>query len=267
MITAQIARFILKEHRHKPIAGDVLLIGRQTVAMSEAEARNLIESEGITLRPYTTEIDTRTIGHGQGSYITDRCFFAMFTDARVAALDVSDYEGAEIIHDLNTPWRALPQADFIFNGSCLDNLFDPAQAMRNLSTMLRPDGRILSFEHASLMQSAYLAYSPEWFWSFYSANDYADCVVWRANLAERDPNTKKFSMQGDWQICGWRPDRYGSGDIIVCLAEKGRLSSNDRTPSQEHYRAMHGQEPGRQYVSPRQFTFPDGLSKALLPWR
>lgn len=284
MINAQIARFILKEHKHKPIAGDVLLIGRQTVAMTFAEATALLLSEGIDPR-YSGQpvIDRETVAAKDAltrgvEYITDKFFFSMFTDATVKTLDESDYEGADVIWDINRPieygglsgllnTQIIRSADFIFNGSCLDNLFDPAQAMRNLSAMLRPDGRILSFEHGSIMQSAYLAYSPEWFWGFYAANDYADCVVWRANLISRDPNTKRFSMQGDWQICGWAPDRFGHGDIIVCLAEKGRLSTNDRTPKQEHYRAMHGDEPGRKYESSRRFKFPNGLSKAMLPWR
>ncbi len=89
----------------------------------------------------------------------------MFCDADVIALDVSDYEGAEIIHDLNTPlpnkYRSV--ADFIFNGSCLDNLFDPAMAIKSMSKMLRPGGRVMHVEHGSPIQGAFLCYSPEFF--------------------------------------------------------------------------------------------------------
>lgn len=284
MITAQIARFILKEHQHRPISGELLCIGRQTIAMGFAEATALMLEEGISPRYQTDgviEIDEVTTAgidaRRRGvDYISDRQFFSMFTDARVSTLDVSGYEGAEIIWDLNVPFPymddAIVRADFIFNGSCLDNLFDPAQAMRNLSAMLRPEGRILSFEHGSITQSAYLAYSPEWFWGFFSANDYADAKIWIASPIETDRNTPKAkpSLQGNWLIQEWKPrdQIVGIEDfMVVCLAEKGKLSANGRIPRQEHYQALYGESAGREYVSPRRFVFPGGVSRALVPWR
>lgn len=287
MITAQIARFLLKEHCHRPISGELLCIGRQTIAMTFAEACALLLEEGISPRYQigraieidevtTAGIDARRRGI---DYISDRQFFSMFCDANVQTLDVSGYEGAEIICDLNVDLKTQQingalhhSVDFIFNGSCLDNLFNPAQALMNLSFMLRPEGRILSFEHGSLVQSAYLAYSPEWFWGFFSANDYADAKIWIASPIETDRNTPKAkpSLQGNWLIQEWKPQDQivGIEDfMVVCLAEKGKLSANGRIPRQEHYQALYGESAGRMYVSPRRFVFPRGVSRALVPWR
>jgi hypothetical protein len=101
----------------------------------------------------------------------------MFSPGRVMALDVSDYEQAEIVFDLNEtlPAKYHRIADFIFNGSCLDNLFDPATAIKSLSKMLRPGARVMHLEHGTAIQSAFLCYSPEWFFDFYAINNYADC--------------------------------------------------------------------------------------------
>jgi hypothetical protein len=64
------------------------------------------------------------------------------------ALDVTDYEGADIVLDLGEP---IPEKycgnyDFIYNGSCLDNMFNPGVALMNLS---KPQGRIINIEAAS----------------------------------------------------------------------------------------------------------------------
>src|SRR5262249_24549327 len=154
----------------KPIGGDVLLVGRQTVMLTPEQALALLAREGVAPLPgHVVEIDKSTVAAKDG-FITDRSFFSMFSRGRVIALDVSDYEDAEIVHDLNC---ALPEkyrgvADFIFNGSCLDNLFDPAMAMQSISKMLRPGGRVMGVEHGTSINGAFVCYSPEWFFDFYA---------------------------------------------------------------------------------------------------
>src|SRR6202158_2041993 len=241
-IFPQTAALILKEHKHQPIFGDVLLIGRQTVLLSEEAALELIVSEGITPRSsYLREIDTTTVGYDIGPYITDRAFFSMFSATRTLALDVSAYEGAEIVHDLNTP---LPDkyhviAYIIFNGSCRDNLFDPATAIKSLSKMLRSGGRIIHLEHGTPIQDAFLCYSPEWFFNFYAINNYSDCQTLVCTFSE--------GLQQPWVVSRWRPYRetkavgaaLGIGNFLnVVIAQKGDESSDDRTPIQSHYRIL-----------------------------
>ena len=49
-IMSPIARSILREHVHKPIVGDIMLIGRQTVPMTLVQAKEMIKSEGVAVR-------------------------------------------------------------------------------------------------------------------------------------------------------------------------------------------------------------------------
>lgn len=241
-IFPQTAALLLKEHRHRPIVGDVVLIGRQTVLLKEDEALKLIADSGIAPLPeYLREIDVTTIGSDVHNYITDRAFFSMFSTASVRALDVSAYEGAEIVHDLNTtlPAKYHDIADFIFNGSCLDNLFDPANAIKSLSKMLRPGGRIVHLEHGSPIQDAFLCYSPEWFFDFYAVNGYADCQTFVC--------TFPYGMQHEWYVSDWQPysgakakgASLGIGHFInIVIAEKDSGSTDDQTPIQSHYRSL-----------------------------
>lgn len=158
------------------------------------------------------------------------------------ALDASPYEGAEIIHDmcLPIPNKLRGCADFIFNGSCLDNIFDPAQALRNISAMLRPEGRVMMFEHGTMIQGAFTVFSPEWFFDFFAANRYADCQVQIGCFDD---------IFGPWRIQNWEPfdesgqgmfDSMQQGDFVtICTAEKGPGSTDNIMPIQAQYRAQH----------------------------
>lgn len=236
-ILPQVARMIVKEYLHRPIIGDVVLIGRQSVLLSEKEALDLIRSEGlIPLPSYIREVDGTTRDRGG---ITDRAFFSMFTDAKVIALDVSPYEGAEIVHDLNVP---LPEkyygtADFIFNGSCMDNLFDPANAIKCMSKMLKPKGRVMHIEHGTPVNNAMLSYSPEWFFGYYAINDYADCRIYICAFGSSTVNP--------WRVYRWlpfteklfySPNNMGVGDFYnMVIADKGLTGTDDKTPIQLLY--------------------------------
>jgi hypothetical protein len=280
MITAQIARFILKEHKHRPITGDLLCIGRQTIAMTVVEAMSLLIEEGITPRGgIEVELDEITVAgkeakKGGMEYISDKSFFLLFCDAKLSTLDSSSYEAANIMWDLNYPRDGEYKScfDFVFNGSCLDNLFDPAQAMINMSSFLGPLGRLLSFEHGTLTQSAYLAYSPEWFWGFFEANLYEDINLWLTWPCQVDRNQGSAgpSLQGDWRVGKWHPSLSTDGlghFMTVVLAEKGEASTNDQIPSQEHYKALWGEGGRKMTEGKRRFEFPNSVSTALVPWR
>jgi SAM-dependent methyltransferase len=204
------------ENACRPIAGDVLLIGRQKVEFSD---------------------------------LTDTELFQTFPEVRtINALDASRYEGCDIVHDMNIP---IPEglngiADFIFDGSCLDNIFDPAMAIRGFSRMLRPGGRMMLVEHGTAIQGALVAFSPEWFFDFFAANDYERC---RITLFRFDD-----ILRSPWEALPWEPYRDGTmvkatpeiGDFVnVVIAEKGSVSTDDRSPMQGQYRVMHGNDPYR----------------------
>jgi SAM-dependent methyltransferase len=187
------ARMILHEHRHRPIKGTVLTIGRQSIGLTAEEMDNLLEVTGATKCRLTYEIDKATVGVSRARpYITQESFFGAFTDAKVLSLDVSAYEGADIVCDLQGKirWRHKGIADFIYNGSCLDNIFDPAAAMRNMSRLLKPDGRVYHYEQGNSHPTAYLKYSADWFMDFYALNEFNDCKVYIADK----PNTLGVSL-------------------------------------------------------------------------
>jgi SAM-dependent methyltransferase len=218
------------------------------IAATPEEAAALVLANGIEVRAEAAiEVDQATCGaHGRG-LITDRAFFSLFTDARVAAVDVSDYEGADYVADLNRPFPSTltAVADFVFNGSCMDNFFDPAAALRNMTRTLRSGGRIVHLEHGSPVQNAYVMYSPAFFFDYHAANRFTDCKVYAALFDD---------MLDPWQVFLWEPyyvdvsgwklsDQMHPGWkhlLNVVIAEKGEESTSDESPIQGFYRQVHG---------------------------
>lgn len=239
-IVHQMARLIVAEHAYKPIAGEFLLCGRQSVFLAPKDALKIV-SDAKVLRPaIKPRLDESTRG-GQGrGWISDESFFELFTDATLNAVDVSDYEGANIVHDMCTP---VPQAlhgrfNFMFNGSCMDNLANPAAFLANTSRMLAPGGVVMHIEHGSLARGAYLMYSADYFHDFYAVNRYADCKVYMALF-------EKSHREETWNVFQWYPGEgkgalpsmhTRTGAMIVTIAEKAAESTDDVFPIQAHYR-------------------------------
>ncbi len=246
-ISSHIFRSLLKEHRQRPLRGRGLLIGRQSIFFTREGMLGIAASEGITLKDVALSKDTETRAGGE---ITDYELFASFCDLKMDALDVTAYENANIVHDMHepVPSKLHGQYDFIYNGSCMDNLFNPAEFLKNCSRMLKPGGRFLSIEHGSAFPGGYLLYSPDFFLDFFAINNYADALVFVCDfLGSCSPH----HIQSPWMLWNWNPLRFGkaiehsthlsmSNRLILCITEKGENSTDDRIPIQGQYRSSEG---------------------------
>ena len=238
---------LLHEHRYKPISGTIVTIGRHTVGLTGSEMDQLLESMGVPKRPGAQyEIDNDTMGGGRGT-INQESFFGAFSDAKVLSLDVSAYENADIIFDIQNhlPSQYHRFADFVYDGGCLDNIFDVATAIRNISSMMKPGGRFLASNIGGPHPTAYLKFSADWFMDFFAINQYADCKTYIINYPganQKDPNqivVYRFNpyvehATGVGYDCSSivATNRYQ----ILCFAEKGSNSTDDKNPIQKHYR-------------------------------
>lgn len=248
-IMAPVARAILREHAHRPLTGDGLLIGRQTVPLTLAEARAMMAEEGVAERAdfdasadWVHDKSTR-VAQGR-NYISDLAFFALFSDISFRTLDVTDYEGAEIVHDMHEP---VPEHlhgafDFIWNGSCLDNMFDPGAAMLSTGRMLKPNGRVICMEMATRHFNAYASFSQSWFFDYFAANAYADCKVYAMCFEPKLLQTGPYHLfcASDYESIELQfseksvPSTWAI--LTLCIAEAGPDTTWDRKPIQSQYR-------------------------------
>jgi hypothetical protein len=234
-----------REHAYRPITGDVLFIGRQTVYFSPQDLARRLRDHCREVDEAAIEVDRGTLNRNlKGELATDRSIFRALGLApeRIKALDVSAYEGAEVIHDLNQliPETLRATADFIVDGSTLDNVFDPAMALRNFAELLRPGGRLLTINAWNLRDTAYTACSPSWYLDYFVANGFADCKVYVCvgarsgiNVYWLDPSLiglgkmqVKTPIFASWW---WRP-------FVVVMAEKSATPGPTVIPTQSDYR-------------------------------
>jgi len=166
------AEMIVREHLFRPLPETVHLLGRQTVLFGEETARSLLSRYGIFPAASKVVLDTATVGAKAAAdrgYITDETFFGMLGVKEIKAIDHSDYEAADVIVDLNQP---LPEAlegnaDFIFGGSVLDNIFDPATYIKNIGQLLKPGGRLIDQNICSFHHHPYILASPAWYFDYF----------------------------------------------------------------------------------------------------
>ena len=238
---------LIRERVYRPLAGNVVLIGRQTVYFTPAQILSLLRQHGVDLHGIIErdiEIDRSTRNRvdtpDDAELITDRALFRLLGASDVVALDHSDYEGAEIIHDLSTPippeLRGI--ADLIYDGSTLDNVFDPAMVMRNFADLLRPGGRLLTANMFSNHYEPYAMLPPLWFLDYFVVNGFADCKVY-IQVGSTPYNT--FTIDFDALLDPARAvtsfaSPYEMSTIV--MAEKGEASTSHINPAQQHYRSQ-----------------------------
>ena len=242
MIVPSLARMIVREMVHRPINGTLLCLGRQTIAMKYEEALQLIREEGCSVPESVLMSDSpvqdETTRCARTGYITDELFFRLLGIDDFETMDVSEYENADIIHNLNTPVpRELHgKYDFIIDGGTFDHLFDVRVGFENVVNMLTPTGRVFQWNAASnFTGAAYIMFGPDFFYDYYVRNQFDDCRVYVAEVDD-------FGQRTDWDMYEFEGlDRYGYFrseriHLSVVMAQKGNESTCSGMPIQSQYR-------------------------------
>jgi hypothetical protein len=190
----------LKYSKMKKSFGDVITIGRQGLHVIEPVIKDVLK---ITLeyknQPYCEEL-----------------LNTYFGATKVESIDNSNYEDATYVHDMNQslPANLIGKYDTVFDGGCLEHIYNVPQALKNCSLFCKPGGQILHVLPANnFCGHGFWQFSPELFFSLYStSNGYAETQVFMADLS----NTKQW-FQVKQPSNGQRVNVMSSGSLYVLV--------------------------------------------------
>lgn len=87
---------------------------------------------------------------------------------QIVAVDASDYEGADVTHDMNlpVPSELCDRFDMVIDGGTLEHVFTPSVALANMMKMVRVGGSLIIWTPANnLCGHGFYQFSPEFFFS------------------------------------------------------------------------------------------------------
>ena len=251
-LPAQSIALLLLEHVREPFVGPVLVYGAQSMNVRYDGALAMFDSLGlrpdpdgmVDMPPADTVIDfarlVKLLGLGE-----------------LQTLDVSAYQGAEIVADLNAPVppELLGRFGLIVDGGTMEHVFDLRQGMKNTANMLRPGGRVVHMSPANnYVNHGFVQLSPALFHEYYVENGFDDV----RGILIVQPRAEILSL--GWNFLQYDHATMGGANSIFCsegtqlavyfTARKNPGSTSDRVPRQSYFRRLldDGRTSGKQFV-------------------
>ncbi len=222
-----------------------LMLGRQDTAFTYADLIDSCAVMGFELNPeLLCGLSSRKRYSTADSYEV----FRWIGFDHVSAMDISGYEGADILHDLNEPvGRELyDRFDVIFDGGTLEHLFDIKTALSNISVMAKKGCRIIhSVPAANWCDHGFYSFSPTMFLDYYTANHFIvnTIYIYVYNYMGKDvqyqsPDCRLCDIQA---FLANKLDMNEERALLVCVVSKTTDSCEGKVPVQSMYVSMHQQ--------------------------
>lgn len=230
------ARFLLQSARDHGPLGRVLTIGRQSLFLNAADHARLAREFGLD--PATVA----AVRADPGADYVEPFLKAFCGATAVDSVDVSDYEGATHVHDMNLP---LPEGlkggyDTVIDAGSLEHILNFPVAIKSMMEAARPGGRVLVQTPANnYFGHGFYQFSPELFFRVFSApqgfrtrrvvvfEHFFPCHFFEAPWFEvRDPD----AVQSRVQLVGKRP--------LLMMVEAEKLENRpifETIPQQSDY--------------------------------
>lgn len=234
---------MVRQHLRRPLGPRVCTLGRQRVIATYEQIVAMMSEEGWSPQPLEHGLDRATNipswKHGpESQYTSDVVFFKLLGVDSVTAVDISGYEEANVIWDLNQP---IPEGfagpfDTVIDGGTIEHVHDVHEAIRNVNRLVKAGGTCMHFTPASnYIDHGYHQLSPIFFIDYYAANRFERCDAW---LFE---HIRPFSTLEKWNLyrheyglpmapLSWLWSRKAWGTAVIAI--KGADSTVDSVPNQ-----------------------------------
>lgn len=156
-ITTNCVKFLCFAKTKDVDFSDTLMLGRQQLFTTSEEIGKQFEYFGIDNRGFSLDMYAEPLFKYLGASVAD-------------SMDLSDYEGATIIHDLNEPipLHLRQRYSVVFDGGTLEHVYNFPLAIKNCMQMLKVGGTFLSITPANNQCGhGFYQFSPELFFSLF----------------------------------------------------------------------------------------------------
>lgn len=173
-LNAGFSRIIKEKRGYEEFKGmSFLMLGKQDVNFNRGKLKWILNRVGFQYRKDIIEIDD----YDERNEKIDSCdLFKLLGFKEVYALDISDYEGADIICDLalsELPEELIERFDYIYDGGVLEHIFNFPQALTNTSKMLKVGGKIIhDVPCGNYVDHGFYSFSPTCFIDYYTTNNF-----------------------------------------------------------------------------------------------
>ena len=164
---------LLSLARNRQIGDEILCLGRPELFISERQLKSLAAK--MELKWSDDEI----------AHISDSKYGEPFLERvgfrTIRSLDASEYEGAQIIHDLNVPISKELEGStrLLFANGTIEHIFNVATSLDNITRLLCAGGTALINGPANgQCGHGFYQFSPELFYRYFEANGYEDARVY-----------------------------------------------------------------------------------------
>ena len=231
-------RFLREARENGVDFGSTITLGGQSIT---AEKEALAAFTGIA---------------GTSLQATSRRLFEALGCAEFHEMDRSDYEGADVRHDLNLP---LPDAlaskfDVVFDGGTLEHVFNVVEGLRSCMRMVKPGGYFIGHSPANnWFGHGFYQFSPEFFWRAFSTENGFE--IMRIVAYEPSGGGQWFDVR-DPRDAGERIELMGPFRVmLLVLSKKTReVPPFESFPAQSDYAAAWTAKSGSKPPESRKVT-------------
>jgi hypothetical protein len=235
------ARLLMRASKTQSFAGSVLQLGRQDVAILESTLSSIAVEENFELSKVHGTSVYRESRYAGVKMMNDEYFFRRLGFTTVHSLDVSEYEGADVLHDLNIPLSSnsthAGKYDLIFDGGTSEHVFHLPNLLENIFKMLAVDGRVIHTVPIDAFNHGFYNFSSCLFEDFYEFNGFEINSLWVTKMPNNSFDTFYTSVNRDSQFIRSLCDSTfnNARHNLFIVAKKLSTSTGNKIPVQGYY--------------------------------
>jgi hypothetical protein len=191
-------------------------------------------------------------------------FFEALGSKKVNSMDYSDYEQAELIHDLNKPLPDALRNNFtvVFDGGTLEHVFNFPIAIKNCMDMIKPGGHFVGISPCNNQCGHGLyQFSPELFYSIFSEQHGFKVKVMYLAVDITDEEREWYEVANPQIVRSRVVFKNSSPTYLMVVAEKVSEFTGALNPYQSDYQEI--------WTSNTETSAPSGIMvriyKSLIP--